>query len=40
MKDAKQLGRSAYDRRAWGDAFDALSRADAESPLEDRKSVV
>ena len=34
MENAKQLGRSAYDRRAWGDAFEALSRADAESRLD------
>jgi DNA-binding CsgD family transcriptional regulator len=33
--DAPQLkGRRAYERRAWGDAFDALSRASAEGPLE------
>jgi len=34
MEDAKRLGRSAYDRRAWGDAFEALSRADAADPLD------
>ncbi len=27
-------GRSAYERRAWGDAWDALSRAAAQRPLD------
>jgi DNA-binding CsgD family transcriptional regulator/predicted negative regulator of RcsB-dependent stress response len=32
--DELQRGREAYANRAWLDAYDALSRADAESPLE------
>ena len=31
---ALERGRDAYARRAWSDAFDQLSTADAESPLE------
>ncbi|HEX2362916.1 MAG TPA: LuxR C-terminal-related transcriptional regulator [Jiangellaceae bacterium] len=31
---ALERGRDAYARRAWSDAFDQLSAADAESPLE------
>ena len=34
MEDAKVRGRSAYERRAWGDAYDALSQASAEGPLD------
>jgi hypothetical protein len=34
MDDDKRLGRSAYERRAWGDAFEALSRAAAADPLD------
>jgi len=32
--DELQLGRQAYANRAWRDAYEALSRADAASPLE------
>ena len=32
--DELQRGREAYANQAWLDAYDALSRADAESPLE------
>ena len=32
--DELQRGREAYANRAWLDAYEALSRADAESPLE------
>ena len=28
-----ERGRSAYERRAWGDAYDSLSRADGAAPL-------
>ena len=31
---ANLRGRSAYDRRAWGDAYEALSQASAEGPLD------
>ena len=34
MQDAKIRGRSAYERRAWGDAYDAFSQASAEGPLD------
>lgn len=34
MEDAKARGRRAYARRAWGDAYDALSQASAEGPLD------
>lgn len=34
MQDAKRRGRSAYERRAWGDAYDAFSQASAEGPLD------
>jgi DNA-binding CsgD family transcriptional regulator len=32
--DELERGRQAYDERAWRDAYDALARADATSPLE------
>jgi DNA-binding CsgD family transcriptional regulator len=32
--DELERGREAYENRAWLDAYDALSRADAASPLE------
>jgi hypothetical protein len=31
-----ERGRETYARQAWRDAFEALSRADCESPLEDQ----
>jgi DNA-binding CsgD family transcriptional regulator len=31
---ARERGRSAYARRAWGDAYDALSQASTEGPLD------
>jgi DNA-binding CsgD family transcriptional regulator len=34
VDDAKSRGRSAYERRAWRDAFDAFSQAALENPLE------
>ncbi len=34
MEDVRARGRSAYERRAWGDAFDVLSRASVERALE------
>src|SRR5882724_2386426 len=34
MNVAKTQGRSAFERRAWGDAYEGLSRAGAEAPLE------
>ena len=34
VDDAKERGRSAYARRAWGDAYEALSQASAEGPLD------
>lgn len=34
MDDAAARGRSAYERRAWGDAYEAWSQASAEGPLE------
>lgn len=34
MDVANLKGRSAYERRAWGDAYDALSQASAEGPLD------
>lgn len=34
MQVAAVRGRSAYERRAWADAFDALSQASAEGPLD------
>jgi DNA-binding CsgD family transcriptional regulator/tetratricopeptide (TPR) repeat protein len=34
VKGAKAVGRDAYGRRAWGDAYEAFTRAAAESPLE------
>lgn len=34
MESAKTRGRRAYERRAWGEAFDALSRASSEGPLD------
>jgi DNA-binding CsgD family transcriptional regulator len=33
VEDLKTIGRSAYEQRAWGDAFDALSQAGSEGPL-------
>ena len=33
MQDAKGRGRRAYQQRAWGDAYDALSQASAAGPL-------
>ena len=33
MQDATLRGRRAYEQRAWGDAFDALSQASAAGPL-------
>lgn len=33
MQDATLRGRSAYEHRAWGDAYDALSEASAAGPL-------
>jgi DNA-binding CsgD family transcriptional regulator len=32
--EARAVGRSAYERRAWADAFSALGKASAEGPLE------
>jgi DNA-binding CsgD family transcriptional regulator len=32
--DALERGRASHAARAWGDAYDALVRADAEAPLE------
>ena len=32
--DVLQLGREAYDRAAWGDAYTQLCAADQEAPLE------
>ncbi|NUP06277.1 MAG: response regulator transcription factor [Polyangiaceae bacterium] len=34
VEDAKERGRRAYANRAWGDAYDALSSASAEGPLD------
>jgi DNA-binding CsgD family transcriptional regulator/tetratricopeptide (TPR) repeat protein len=34
MDDARNSGRDAYARRAWGDAFEAFSRAGVSGPLE------
>lgn len=34
MGDAKAAGRGAYARRAWGDAFEALSQASRREPLD------
>jgi DNA-binding CsgD family transcriptional regulator len=34
VPDETRKGRSAYERRAWGDAFDALSAAHAKRPLD------
>ncbi len=34
MSDPAAAGRSAFERRAWGDAYEALSQADAEGSLE------
>jgi DNA-binding CsgD family transcriptional regulator len=34
VPDETRKGRSAYQRRAWGDAFDALSAAHAKQPLD------
>lgn len=34
MESAKEIGRRAYAERAWGDAYEALSRASAEGPLD------
>ena len=34
MQDATLRGRSAYERRAWGDAYDAFSEANAAGPLD------
>jgi DNA-binding CsgD family transcriptional regulator len=34
VPDETRKGRSAYQRRAWGDAFDALSAADAQGTLD------
>jgi DNA-binding CsgD family transcriptional regulator len=34
VEDAKAAGRGSYARRAWADAFAALSRASAREPLE------
>jgi DNA-binding NarL/FixJ family response regulator len=33
VSELPQLGRDCYQRRRWGDAFDALSRADEIEPL-------
>jgi DNA-binding CsgD family transcriptional regulator/tetratricopeptide (TPR) repeat protein len=33
VADETRKGRSAYERRAWGDAFEALSAAQAKGPL-------
>jgi len=33
-KSSLDLGRSSFDRRAWGDAFDALARAEGDAPLD------
>jgi DNA-binding CsgD family transcriptional regulator len=33
MSDARDLGRDAFTRHAWGDAFAQLSAADGEAPL-------
>jgi DNA-binding CsgD family transcriptional regulator len=33
MENATESGRRAYERRAWSDAFEALSRASAAGPL-------
>ena len=34
MDDPKERGRRAYERRAWGDAYDAFSQASAAGALE------
>jgi len=34
VDSARAKGRSAYERRAWGDAFDALTQARADGPLD------
>jgi DNA-binding NarL/FixJ family response regulator len=34
VEDARSKGRSAYERGAWGDAYEALSRASTEGLLE------
>src|SRR5262245_10462310 len=34
VQDATERGRDAYRRRAWRDAFDALSEASAAGPLD------
>ena len=33
VSERTELGRDCYQRRRWGDAFDALSRADQIEPL-------
>jgi DNA-binding CsgD family transcriptional regulator/tetratricopeptide (TPR) repeat protein len=34
VESTRAKGRSAYERRAWGDAFAALTRASADGPLD------
>ena len=34
MTEALELGRAAFAGQAWADAFDRLSAADRETPLE------
>jgi DNA-binding CsgD family transcriptional regulator len=34
VKDSKERGRTAYARREWRDAYDALSEASSEGPLD------
>ena len=33
-KSSLDQGRASFDRRAWGDAFDALARAEGDTPLD------
>ena len=33
-KSSLDLARASFDRRAWGDAFDALARAEGDAPLD------